>query len=149
MKAAAIFVAGLAGLLTAVAATAEIYRWTDENGRVHFSDKPPRDQQAEKIGDKTRPVNVDTSRAEREKLNKLFAPETPEEQQLRRQREARLAAQAEKRRVECENARRELRFFTEERFYWVDEQGRTSNASEQERQQVIDRLSQAIQQHCS
>jgi hypothetical protein len=149
MKAAAVFVIGLAGLLNAVSATAEVYRWTDENGRVHFSDKPPRDRPAENISDKTRSVNVDTSSAEREKLNKLFAPETPEEKRLHQQRQNQAMAQAEQRRVQCDKARRELRFFREERFYWVDEEGNPSNASEQERQQMVDRLSAAIEQHCS
>lgn len=149
MKSATVFVTSLAGLLMAVAAAAEVYRWTDENGRVHFSDKPPRDGQAENISDETRSVNVDTSRAERKKLNQLFAPETPEEKRLRQQGESQSTAQAEKRRVECENARRELRFFREERFYWVDDEGNAANASEQERQQMIDRLSTVIQQHCS
>ncbi len=30
-------------------ATAEIYRWTDENGKVHFSDRPARDHASETI----------------------------------------------------------------------------------------------------
>lgn len=30
-------------------ATAEIYKWVDENGKVHFSDKPPVNDNAEKI----------------------------------------------------------------------------------------------------
>lgn len=29
---------------------AQIYRWVDENGVTHFSDKPPKDQRAERIG---------------------------------------------------------------------------------------------------
>ena len=30
-------------------AVAEIYRWTDEDGKVHFSDRPARDQASESI----------------------------------------------------------------------------------------------------
>ena len=30
-------------------ASAEIYKWTDENGKVHFSDKPPTIEKAETI----------------------------------------------------------------------------------------------------
>ncbi|MEJ2384162.1 MAG: DUF4124 domain-containing protein [Xanthomonadales bacterium] len=31
----------LAGLLVAPAAAAEVYKWTDENGVVHYTDRPP------------------------------------------------------------------------------------------------------------
>ena len=31
----------LALLLMSAAETAEVYRWTDENGQVHFSQRPP------------------------------------------------------------------------------------------------------------
>ncbi|MCW8195685.1 DUF4124 domain-containing protein [Proteobacteria bacterium 005FR1] len=149
MRTSVVFATGLAGLFIAVAASADIYRWTDENGRVHFSDKPPRDREAENISERTRSVNVDTSSGEREKLNELFAPESPEEKRLRQQREVQRTAQAEKQRLVCEKAQRELRFFKEERFYWVDESGNSKNASEQERQQMIEQLSTAIQRHCS
>jgi len=36
-------------LLIAGHATAEIFKWTDENGKVHFSDKKPRHLEAKKI----------------------------------------------------------------------------------------------------
>ncbi|WP_078120890.1 glutaredoxin domain-containing protein [Thiosocius teredinicola] len=39
----------LIGLLVTSAAPADIYRWTDANGKVHFTDKPPVDQQTEKV----------------------------------------------------------------------------------------------------
>lgn len=39
----------LAALLTAVPASAQIYRWTDADGRVHFSNRPPTDAQAEHV----------------------------------------------------------------------------------------------------
>lgn len=31
---------GVAGVLAVAAASAEIYRWTDSNGKAHFSDRP-------------------------------------------------------------------------------------------------------------
>ncbi|MBA1331992.1 hypothetical protein QQ73_12985 [Candidatus Endoriftia persephone str. Guaymas] len=36
-------------LLIAGHATAEIFKWTDRNGKVHFSDKKPRHLEAKKI----------------------------------------------------------------------------------------------------
>jgi len=36
-------------LLTAKSALAEVYRWVDKNGKVHYSDEPPKNKQAEKV----------------------------------------------------------------------------------------------------
>lgn len=42
-------------LLGCMSAYADIYRWTDAEGRVHYSDKPPRDARAKQV---TAPVNT-------------------------------------------------------------------------------------------
>jgi glutaredoxin len=39
----------MACLLVAPAAGADIYRWTDAEGRIHYSDKPPADRQAKRV----------------------------------------------------------------------------------------------------
>jgi glutaredoxin len=36
-------------LLATATASAEIYRWTDSEGRIHYSDKPPKDAQAAQV----------------------------------------------------------------------------------------------------
>ena len=36
--------------LTSFCAQAAVYKWVDENGRTHFSDKPPESLQQEKAG---------------------------------------------------------------------------------------------------
>lgn len=148
MKKPAVLVTCVTLVMASLSGAAEVYRWTDENGRVHFSDKPPRDREAENITERSKPTNIDESGAEREKLKALFAPETPEEKQFREQREAeRLAARAEQRR-RCDEARRELHILENERFYWVDEDGNGHNASKSERQQAVEQLTAAIERHC-
>ena len=37
------------GLVTTHSLAGEIYKWTDENGLVHFGDRPPQGQQAQSI----------------------------------------------------------------------------------------------------
>lgn len=39
----------VAGFIMAISASAEVYRWTDENGKVHFSDKPRHGGATEKV----------------------------------------------------------------------------------------------------
>jgi len=42
----------------------------------------------------------------------------------------------------------ELTFFQTERFYWVDEEGNTSNAKESERKELIGKLEKTIKDNC-
>ena len=36
-------------LVTSTNGVAEIYKWTDEHGKIHFTDSPPDDKQAEQV----------------------------------------------------------------------------------------------------
>lgn len=40
--------------------SAGIYKWTDENGKVHFSDKPPLEQKAEQINEAALNAKIST-----------------------------------------------------------------------------------------
>jgi len=127
---------------------ADIYQWTDENGKVHFSDKPPRDQHAENITDTTDHINTDTSARERKKVGELFAPPTAEEKRYQQQQAQNLAKEKQAKQQYCERLNKELRFFKNERFYWVDDKGNSSDASEDERRDIIGKLEKAIKENC-
>ena len=56
---------------------AAIYRWVDESGKVHFSDKQPENNAtAQDISGQLRPLNNDSSTTETEKLKTVFPGET-------------------------------------------------------------------------
>ena len=44
-----IFSASILLLFSSTTIFAEIFKWVDERGNVHFTDKPPQDQQTEKV----------------------------------------------------------------------------------------------------
>ena len=46
-------------LLVGVSAQAEVYKWVDENGKVHFGDRAPAEKKVEAIDDKLNKVNID------------------------------------------------------------------------------------------
>ena len=141
-------------LLTTIVACAsvvhggEIYRWVDSNGKVHYSDKAPPNQQAEEISNSTRSVNIDESQHEREKLRQVFAPETPEEQQLKQQQDVAAQRERQQQQQECAKARRLLKTISEERFYLVDAEGKEYNVSREEAQQKKAELQDYIATHC-
>jgi hypothetical protein len=46
-------------LLSGTSALADIYKWTDSNGKLHFSDRPPTDQQSGEIHLKAESTAID------------------------------------------------------------------------------------------
>lgn len=82
---------------------AAIYRWVDESGKVHFSDKQPENNApTEEISSELRPLNSDSSATETEKLKAVFQEETPEEkafntrQQIEQEKQQLLKQQAKR-----------------------------------------------------
>lgn len=54
-------------LMSASSSQAEVYRWVDENGKTHYSDKKPKTD-AEDITQAVKKQNIDTSIEEQRKL---------------------------------------------------------------------------------
>lgn len=59
---------------------AEVYKWVDENGVVHFTDEPPKDRQSTEIE-----LKEDYSQAQAQTNESVYS-EVIEQQQLRRER---------------------------------------------------------------
>ncbi len=70
--------------LSCINTSAEVYRWTDANGKVHFGDKKPKSS-AEDITEKVKQTNVDTSTAEHQKLETIFRKENEADREYKRQ----------------------------------------------------------------
>ncbi|MGH1470472.1 MAG: DUF4124 domain-containing protein [Cellvibrionaceae bacterium] len=135
-------------LLFSFDTTAEIYKWTDEKGKVHFSDKPPENKKAEDITESVKNTNIDASQNEHSKLNKIFAKETEGEKQLR----LRKAKEQKKQKVEiekrCAKAKKDLKFLREKRFFTLDENGKENTMTEKQRNELTSKYSQLIKKNC-
>lgn len=133
-------------------ATAEIYKWTDEKGKVHFSDKPPanKNKPVEDISDSVNNMNIDSSQNEQGKLNKIFAKETREEKEMREKhaRDSFTKQQKEKKEY-CEKLKEHLRFIQSGPFYVVDEEGNDHTPSMQELKEIIKRDTKKHEERCS
>ncbi|MDO3388642.1 DUF4124 domain-containing protein [Gilvimarinus sp. SDUM040013] len=125
---------------------AELYRWTDENGKVHFSDRKPNDVvAADQIDQDLKPVNVDESRHETQKLRNVF-PDRDDS----RQRQAANKKKAEQQRrtdAQCSQMREHLRKIKGP-VYFVDEEGNEFDISERERKERQKKLEQLIVENC-
>lgn len=127
---------------------AEIYQWRDADGKLHFSDKKPKQQQAQDISHTVADTNVDESGVERKKLERLFKPETSEEKAMRQKEAGRQAYREEKQQQQCEEARKYLEVLKGP-VYFVREDGSSYDISEAERRQKEEKLEAQIRQYCS
>lgn len=127
---------------------AEIYRWTDEQGKTHFSEHPPEDQvPSEEISSQLTPLNRDSSTDETKKLQQLFKGATPEEQAHQQQEKTIQQQQDKKMAQACNKARQQLKTITG-RVFFVDGNGKEVVVTEEERQKRAQRLEQEIRRRC-
>ena len=126
---------------------AEIYRWVDDNGEVHYSDKKPDIETVTEVSGELEPINRDSSSGETKKLQEVFKDETPEDRQYRLQQENRQNQQAASKEQACAKARNELRKL-KGRFYMVGKDGKEITVTEDEQQRMVENLEKQIKKHC-
>jgi hypothetical protein len=104
-------------LALALPATAQVYKWVDKDGKVHYSDKKPRDPKASGVKDmqiESNPTDESAVAAEQEAL-KMRGLTVDGEIAARKKGEAELAAkkaQAADRERQCANAKADLNVLT-------------------------------------
>lgn len=136
-------------LATTLIPQAEIYRWEDAAGKVHFSDKKPEDNhQAKDISAQLKPLNSDTSSAETQKLQEVFQGETPEEKAYQQQQQAKQQQLENKREQACQKARNQLSILRG-RVAFIDPNGKEVVVTEEQRRERADKLEKEIHRHCS
>jgi len=134
----------IAALLPSLA-TAEIYRWTDEQGQVHFGQRPVAG--AETVQVKPQVVERDQHTREREARSQRFYDARREEQQ---EAAAAATAQREERANECRDLRRRLAQIPEGfSYYRTDANGERIYYSDEETDTARRQLRERIAQRCS
>lgn len=137
-------------LLSVSAAGAQVYKWTDEQGRVHYGDKPPeqgaRTMQVDPGSASNSPVPSDAER--RDKTRRLLRA-YDEERRIKQQREQQHAAREAERKKRCARARDRLRSYTHAGgLYELDDQGNRRFLSDERRQQAEARAAQDVDKWC-
>lgn len=136
------------------AQAAEIYSWRDQDGVMHFGEKPPENAQELKkkvIADappNSNPVErnhiIDSQR-----LLRAFDEERAEHKQQKAKEKAQLQAEEKKREEPCRRAKKELdRIENGSPYVVVDEQGQEHDLNADEDQEFRRRLRETIAQHC-
>lgn len=138
-------------LLPAAAAVraAEVYKWVDEQGHVHFGDKPP-EQGAEKLEIDTHAPAQDPSleqqRERRDKLLEMYQEERADHDQTA----AKAHEEKQKREQNCARAREQLRQTRAAQFLYqkTDDPRNPRVLSDQERAAETARMERQVAEWC-
>lgn len=144
-KSLLLFLAALVFILCSAPLQAQVYRWVDDDGKVHYGDRPPIGKEVEDLSDTVKNVNVDTSTAERNKVGRIFSKETPEEKNREKIKQV---EEADKQRQLCAQAQNQLAIVRDRAFYYVDAEGNERDLTKGERNLEVDRLTNLVNQNC-
>jgi len=133
----------------------DVYKWTDEEGKIHYGDKPPTGDPIERIEVKKPPPVYDEEleQERREKLKKLLEVYEEEREEKRVQREAEKEKWRE-RIKHCEEIRKELNY--QETMlgrgnvvvYEQDEEGNPVEVDREKWAEQIEELRQEVKKCC-
>lgn len=131
-----------------LAFSASVYKWTDENGVVHFGDRQPTGQASEKINVRTGTPAADNDRASpQERLKSL--QEEQDKEAASEQEKARQEAIRKQRQAACEKARKNLETLnTYSRIRIEEEDGEIRYLSPEEIEAQREKHQRLIEENC-
>ncbi|MFQ6006107.1 MAG: DUF4124 domain-containing protein [Woeseia sp.] len=140
----------LVTLAAGMAFAGEIYRWTDEQGNVHYVDRPtgePTEERLDISSKPTDPAKVQARLQQRREARAAAAqatasaPEGPTEEELR--------AQALERQEQCDSYKARLqKFLTSRRLYKLDDNGDRVYLDEDEMLAARERVQSQVEEFC-
>lgn len=133
---------------TTYQAHAEIYRWVDEQGNVHFGDSKNSNKKAENISDQLQHHNIDHSAKSTEATLQQIDQRKQAQQTEIQQRQNQTNPNKEQLDRICRDAKERLRIM-EGRVVFFDENNQQVKVTEEERQQRAEKLSKQIKTYCS
>lgn len=141
----------LLGLIAPIAAHAGVYKWVDENGKVHYGDSPQASQPSVEMRiDETAPApsfsdDVLSREEKRERLLQSMEEDRLEKQEKRDKQKA----ENEKNRQKCNRYRDRMRHYERANaLYKLDKDGNRVYISDGERARATKNLQANIKKYC-
>jgi type IV secretory pathway VirB10-like protein len=147
-------------ILLSPIAQSEVYKWTDENGKVHFGDRPPVEQEAEQVAVPTGPTGPTTEEGEaasaaeasvsRQEATQRLLEQYETERDAKKQAAAKKREEQAKRKANCAQAKDNLRNYQEHaRLYVLDENGERRYYTSEEREKSLARAKADVKRWCN
>ncbi len=141
-------------ILTASGVNAEVYKWTDENGKIHYSDKPL-DTKSQKVQIKNQPSKEQVLEAKRRQRSIIThqrkVQEIANDEAKDKKRMAdKLDAEEKKRLAFCANATSQIRLMGRGHVtYTKSEDGSRTYLSDKDKNESIAKLKEEMKKRCN
>jgi hypothetical protein len=128
----------------------DIYKWTDEDGNVHYGDRPTGDATEERMAISS--TSTDPSKVQA-RAQSRYAPKDPAEEAVANEpqgpTEEDLHLQAAQRKEKCDTYKARLQKFVQSRrLYKQDENGDRVYLDEDQTQAARERVENQVQEYC-
>ncbi|MCV6623673.1 MAG: DUF4124 domain-containing protein [Cellvibrionaceae bacterium] len=128
-------------LLLALDGYAQLYKWVDAEGNVHYSDSKPKGQAAEDISAKLPSTNIDSSHKKLQALDVIRQQRLQDQQKKQQQ----LQSQAKQRQRACSQARSNLSRVRGRSYFRYGDGGQKTSEADRKKMQAqaqarVDRL---------
>lgn len=135
-------------LLFALPVSAELYKWTDAEGKIHFGDRPPENQATESLEIDVQNNDFELQSEESAAyFNKVRQNEAISQQKQARDAQNQAQAQQKKQAL-CQKARNHLATL-QGPVYFEKEDGSTYEISEKEREARAKEFAKEVQRYCN
>ena len=126
----------------------QIYKWVDENGKVHFGDRPKPENQATKVKVK-KGNSISAPQGERLRKQQLLLEHFERKRTQKREAEKKQEAKQAKFDAGCRNLRATLTNYENSRGIYIEKpDGTKSYLSDSQRRGEIERLRGMLAEHC-
>jgi len=142
-------------LLLVVNAQAEVYRWVDDDGRVHFGDQAPQSDQVEALdlpqSEAPKPTQSDEAFADAQRQRQQRITQVLEDERLAKEKiRADEQAKIEKRKKQCAKFSKRLSYYEPgTQFFEENDDGSRRYMSEAESSQYLSELQKQYNDHCT
>ena len=140
----------LVGYLVSFPAPCEIYKWVDDEGKVHYSEKPPNKAPKDSIETIKIRDNTDTQRASKKLGEK--SKSLDERREERKKEKTDMAAkkqQLEANKARCEQAKKYLASLQNPKVTVTESDGTVRALGEEERQEKIKNGKKMVSEACN
>lgn len=141
----------LGAALLAPPAHGEVYRWVDDQGRLHFGDKPPNRETANSVPIISRPTPATPAPTEEERRDKQqrLLRAWKEERLQREEKAAKNRAAQERREKNCHIARDQLRTYRNaSALYDLDQHGKRRILNDADHKKALQEAEEDVAHWC-
>lgn len=126
---------------------ADVYKWVDEQGNIHFGDRPPIKEKATDLSGTLKPLNISTDLSNPNMIRNAEQSRNEEINRKAQEQNKQRTSQLTKKQEYCKQAQKRL-YDISGPVVFYDEHGKAIDVTEKERKRMEQKLRAEIDKNC-